>query len=530
MREPNTEQVSEIGLYIALPILALLAIACAVLTYVVIKLCRQKTEKALMDDSRSATLTDDSGEETHFLKNMPEGAMPSELAGMTMIVVCLMVGVRCSENKKFDCLIGLDERTVIYWTAGEPLVCQIEKLKSDVYTVNIDRNGTDWLEYKSTDQLIVGAPEKEDVGSSSIFITVRSNHCTSTVPWRVAVTFVIEFPQQISTADSCDSPPEVFNPVNHIQTTVGDVFKLDLNPLTFVDKEDGNARHLQITLKALFNFDLEDNFCLVAMDTCQQSVVDSIRLEVKENSQTYSHEFTIYFGDDHDDSPSSFDVYKFITGLSQWLEFTDSTQIYVSNVDPELRIISWIDKSLSTDFCERSQILDTYYKMADVNGTILDEFSCYLSPFFNVTGVFVDFKDVCNMTDLLWTSTNSNTESYNDEMYLFYILIPVAVLTIVILVIIIIMLVRKCTKRNKYVMHSEKPVYLTDRQPVIFQNEYNEEETSLRPQIPIIIDNFDTGLLSSSGRSVVSPPSYIPPEHSDPPQYRLPPPYSMSSI
>lgn len=73
MKEPNTEQVSEIGLYIALPILALLAIACAVLTYVVIKLCRQKTEKALMDDSRSATLTDDSGEETHFLKNMPEG-------------------------------------------------------------------------------------------------------------------------------------------------------------------------------------------------------------------------------------------------------------------------------------------------------------------------------------------------------------------------------------------------------------------------------------------------------------------------
>ncbi|CAG2189650.1 unnamed protein product [Mytilus edulis] len=354
--------------------------------------------------------------------------------------------------------------------------------------------------------------------------------------------------------NSCDSPPEVFNPVNHIQTTVGDVFKLDLDPLTFVDKEDGNARHLQITLKALFNFDLEDNFwlkldktglflygiplnndnvyvvSLVAMDTCQQSVVDSIRLEVKENSQTYSHEFTIYFGNDHDDSPSSFDVYKFITGLSQWLEFTDSTQMYVSNVDPELRIISWIDKSLSTDFCERSQILDTYYKMADVNGTILDEFSCYFSPFFNVTGVFVDFKDVCNMTDLLWTSTNSNTESYNDEMYLFYILIPVAVLTIVILVIIIIMLVRKCTKRNKYVMHSEKPVYLTDRQPVIFQNEYNEEETSLRPQIPIIIDNFDTGLLSSSGRSVVSPPSYIPPEHSDPPQYRLPPPYSMSSI
>lgn len=85
-KEPNTEQVPVIGLYISLSMLALFAIACVVLTYVVIRLCRQKTKKALNDDSRSATLTDASGEETHFLKNIPEDVVHIPVNGEGMMV------------------------------------------------------------------------------------------------------------------------------------------------------------------------------------------------------------------------------------------------------------------------------------------------------------------------------------------------------------------------------------------------------------------------------------------------------------
>jgi hypothetical protein len=109
--------------------------------------------------------------------------------------------------------------------------------------------------------------------------------------------------------------------------------------------------------------------------------------------------------------------------------------------------------------------------MADDNGTVLEEFNCFFSPFFNVTSVYVDFKEICNFTEPYIKSDIH--VSLDDDMYLFYILIPVAILTVVILMVIIILLVRRCLKRNRYVANSEKPIFLMDRQPVIFQNEYN---------------------------------------------------------
>jgi hypothetical protein len=69
---------------------------------------------------------------------------------------------------------------------------------------------------------------------------------------------------------------------------------------------------------------------------------------------------------------------------------------------------------------------------------------------------------------------------------------------------------------------------------VIFQNEYNDEDTSLKPQIPIIIGQTDadatTSALGSEGRTPRSPPSYIPQVYTSPPEYRLPPPYNISGI
>ena len=82
--------------------------------------------------------------------------------------------------------------------------------------------------------------------------------------------------------------------------------------MTFLDSEEGSTRDLQISLKALFNVDLSDNFWLkfddtslifygiplvnenmyvinlVAMDSCGQVCTDSIRLDVKENIYDYS--------------------------------------------------------------------------------------------------------------------------------------------------------------------------------------------------------------------------------------------------
>lgn len=328
--------------------------------------------------------------------------------------------------------------------------------------------------------------------------------------------------------------------------------------MTFIDQEDGNTKDLKISLKTLFNTELDENFWLkldesslvlygvplrydldvfvvnlVAMDKCKQIAIDSISLEAKDNFNVYNHEFTIYFWDD---SETNLDVYRFINGLLQWLDISDSSQIYVSNIDLsyEISSISWVDKSMATDICERQYILDTYYRMADDNGTVLEEFNCFFSPFFNVTSVFVDFKDICNLTEACIKSDIHVSLDDEDDMYLFYILIPVAILTVVILMVIIILLVRRCLKRNRYVTNSEKPTFLMDRQPVIFQNEYNDEDTSLKPQIPIIIDQADAGAttsaLGSEGRTAGSPPSYVPQTHTNPPEYRLPPPYNISGI
>lgn len=348
------------------------------------------------------------------------------------------------------------------------------------------------------------------------------------------------------------SPPAVHRPINHILTKVGRVFKHNLDPLTFVDKEEGKSTELQISLKPLFTFDFSDSFwlkldetsltlyglplkkdnvyvvSLVAMDSCQQTDVDSIRLELSENVEEYNHEFIVYLGDY---SPAGFDMYRFVNGLSQWLEFSEPSRIYITSVNTDSLTVSWVDTSVSYEHCERNKILDLYYQMADDNGTILESFSCFFSPFFNLSAVYIDFKGSCNITDIFLVSDHEKvTESNTDDMNLLYILIPVAALTFIILVIIVIMLVRKCVKRNKYVMNSEKPIYLADRQPVIFQNEYNEDETNLKPQIPVVIDNFDdsnTTIAKTSGRGVTSPPSYVTPPQRDPPQYRLPPPYTI---
>lgn len=338
-------------------------------------------------------------------------------------------------------------------------------------------------------------------------------------------------------------------PVNHIQTKVGQVFRLDLDPMTFVDKEEGSLTELQINLKPLFTFDVANSFwlkldetgltlygvplmqdtvyvvSLVAMDSCNQTDVDSIRLELLENIEEYNHEFIIYFGHGN---LADHDMYRFVNGLRQWLELTDPSQIYVTRVSS--KSVSWVDLSMSSTMCERSRILDVYYQMGDENGTILDSFSCFFSPFFNVSDVYVDFKDSCNISDIFLIPEPGMVEtSSSSDMYLLYILVPVAALTFIILLIIVVMLVRKCVKQNGYVMNSEKPIYLVNRQPVIFQNEYNEDETNLKPQTPIVIDNFDdpyAPMDKTYDRSVTNPP-YIHSPQRDPPQYRLPPPYTV---
>lgn len=60
----------------------------------------------------------------------------------------------------------------------------------------------DWLNYEPDNQLIIGTPEKEDVGRSNVTITVSPSSCSTLLPWTVSVTFLVELPKQTDSSAS----------------------------------------------------------------------------------------------------------------------------------------------------------------------------------------------------------------------------------------------------------------------------------------------------------------------------------------
>ncbi|XP_062597695.1 uncharacterized protein LOC134259114 [Saccostrea cucullata] len=152
---------------------------------------------------------------------------------------------------------------------------------------------------------------------------------------------------------------------------------------------------------------------------------------------------------------------------------------------------------------------------------------CFFLPGFRITKFehFIQNHSLVEeATDILWIPFKSDINLW------FEIVLPVIILLSILIVLVVIVYVC-CTRRRKlYLLHSEKPTFLEERRPVIFQTEAPVEDPSLCPRNPAILSR-DNELSSSEvdlidQRSLPSTPDYNPFSTIPPPVYRVPPPYT----
>lgn len=165
----------------------------------------------------------------------------------------------------------------------------------------------------------------------------------------------------------------------------------------------------------------------------------------------------------------------------------------------------------------------------DDKGEISTQFECFFLPSFQIISVhFIKLN-----TSPLEKDYESPTAHYSSDInHWLEIVLPVVIILCIIVIIVIILYVYYARKKKLYILQSEKPTFLEERSPVIFQTEVPVEDPTLNPRDPIILSHFDEIPSSEAEllehRSLPSTPDYTPPTCEPPPSYRLPPPYTTS--
>ncbi|XP_062596269.1 uncharacterized protein LOC134257696 [Saccostrea cucullata] len=326
---------------------------------------------------------------------------------------------------------------------------------------------------------------------------------------------------------------------------------MKLDPEYFYDAEDGDTRQLTVTMTTGYGiplpsnhwiqFDTDDQviyglvlnesavrnevLLVVAEDSCGQSSHDAVGVEISRKlNEMYTitkHGFVVDFSDDPICPVKDLrNLYVFVEELKNW--FNISREIFITKRENCSLVLLMTEESETIDIisAEESKILDE-------KGELTREFSCFFLPGFRIT----KFEHFTQNHSLVEETTNIPFIRFKSDINLWFeIVLPVIILLSILIVMIVIVYVC-CTKRRKqYLLHSDKPMFLEERRPVIFQTEVPVEDPSLCPRNPTILSRDDE--LPSSEvdlidqRSLPSTPDYNPLTTIPPPVYRVPPPYT----
>ncbi|XP_062612399.1 dystroglycan 1-like [Saccostrea cucullata] len=351
----------------------------------------------------------------------------------------------------------------------------------------------------------------------------------------------------------CGEPPALRKPIDYISLTPGKLFHTKLDPEYFSDPEDGDTRQLTVTMTTGYGNPLPSNhwvqfnsddqviyglvlnesavrnevLLVVADDSCGQSTHDAVGVEVSgifnEVYTRAKYGFVVDFSDDPICPVKDLkNLYVFVEELKTW--FNISREIFITKRE-NCSLVLLMKEDLESEAIDIISAEGS--KILDEKGELSREFLCFFLPGFRIS----KFENFIQNHSQVEEATDIPLIPFKSDINLWFeIVLPVIILLSVLLVMIVIVYVC-CTRRRKlYLLHSEKPTFLEERRPVIFQTEVPVEDPSLCPRNPTILSRDDE--LPSSEvdlidqRSLPSTPDYNPLSTIPPPVYRVPPPYT----
>lgn len=354
---------------------------------------------------------------------------------------------------------------------------------------------------------------------------------------------------------SCGKPPALRKSLDFITLSLGNIFRQQLDPDYFYDIEDGNTRQLYVTMTTGYGDPLPSNhwiqfdsnnqviyglvtnetatqeevLLVVAKDLCGQSSYDAIGVDMSidsfDHTKDKKYELMVQFSSVPTCPVEDLkNMFVFVQELKKW--FNDSGEISIKERENCKLYLFMEDTeeevSMGAGSEERTAIFDD-------KGEISTQFECFFLPSFQIISVhFIKLN-----TSPLEKDYESPTAHYSSDInHWLEIVLPVVIILCIILIIVIILYVYYARKKKLYILRSEKPTFLEERSPVIFQTEVPVEDPTLNPRDPIILSHFDEIPSSEAEllehRSLPSTPDYTPPTCEPPPSYRLPPPYTTS--
>ncbi|XP_050412863.1 dystroglycan 1 [Patella vulgata] len=383
--------------------------------------------------------------------------------------------------------------------------------------------------------------------------------------------------------------PYLENSIDYIEATLGEYFEYQIPRNVFYDIEDGDTQSLQLSLSLPYNQPLPPTFWLqldpkkqiikglplaVDLDTGYQNInliakdkgslteTDSIKLFV--NSSTFgkfSHKFIMTFGVDfatfmNDRS----NLNNLLSLIASYFGDDRVDNLTVLDVSVGSLIVTWTNNTLNGDECDNSSVNSLLNRMVRKDGSIRTSFTRHFGKDLPVQELEYQASGACAQTTTTMSYTTFLPEQADTPGLSIWaqVVLPVMVsLLVLLLIILLVLLINRRRKKKPEPTAWDKPVFNNDRNPIIFPDELEREEASLKPKKPTTLSSDVSGSLSSGGsrnsrpfyyfeedpesndstlnsersrtgsnkRPPKAPPPYWQP-HSEPPPYRLPPPYA----
>ncbi|CAL1262696.1 unnamed protein product [Larinioides sclopetarius] len=389
---------------------------------------------------------------------------------------------------------------------------------------------------------------------------------------------VCHSPASTTSSTHSNFPPMLRNPIERINTTVGEILRFKIPDDTFYDFEDGSTRYLTLTFLTIENvrppksswvqFDHKSQelyglpfdgdagrheFQLVAMDNNGLQINDVFVIEVHPRPpKKWNVEFSLHI--DHDYEEFSKDISKKVLvawKLAKLYDDPDPRYITIGSISKGSVVYAWTNNTLPHDPCPKRTIDKLVKNMINEDGTLSSKLTEAMLPEFKIIKADAMPLGIC-LGEVTPTSVTiapppatqkaEPAATTDDDIYITTIIPAVVIAVMLIIAALVACFLYRKKRKGKLVMQDNN-TFIGNRAPVIFGDEMEEKPDPAKP--PVIMREEKPPLappdyLRSSASSRDSTPHLDRVEqanirntnadlHIDPsPPYQPPPPFTTN--
>lgn len=389
---------------------------------------------------------------------------------------------------------------------------------------------------------------------------------------------VCHTPQSTTSPTHTNFAPMLRNPIERINTTVGEILRFKIPDDTFYDFEDGSTRYLTLlflTIESVqppksswVQFDPKSQelyglpfdgdagrheFQLVAIDTNGLQSNDVFVIEVHPRPpKKWNVEFSLHI--DHDYEDFSKDISKKVLvawRLAKLYDDPDPRYITVGSISKGSVVYAWTNNTLPHDPCPKKTIDKLVKNIINKDGTLSSKLTEAMLPDFKIIKADAMPLGIC-LGEVTPTSVTiapspvtqkaEPAATTDDDIYITTI-IPAVVIAVMLIIAALVACFLYRKKRKGKMTMQDNNTFIGNRAPVIFGDEMEEKPDPAKP--PIIMRDEKPPLappdyLRSSASSRDSTPQLDRVEqanirntnadlHTDPsPPYQPPPPFTTN--